>query len=247
MQALFNAFSLAICQEKCRACSEELKVDLVGFLSGPKRWREHNRTTLCESCFFKLELEPSLLKIVNIEDMAPLLVASRLPYHGPLKKMLYHLKYDDDRLVTEDLSIFLDQALDDLSKMARVKDCILVPVPLHWQRMVKRGFNQAELLANPVAYKNDMRIDTRLLARTRATTTQHQLKKQERKDNVKGAFQANRKYCDGQHIILVDDLLTSGATLAACAGALLDSGALSVNAITLAYARADKGGPLPKK
>lgn len=237
MQALFNAFSFALCQEKCRVCNEELKVDLVGFLSGPKRWKELNRTTLCDSCFFKLELEPSLLKILNIEDMAPLLVASRLPYHGPLKKMLYHLKYDDDRLVTEDLSIFLDQALDDLSKMVRVKDCILVPVPLHWKRMVKRGFNQAELLANPVAYKHDIRIDTRLLARSKATATQHQLKKQERKANVQGAFQATRKYCEGQHIILVDDLLTSGATLSACAGELLDSGALSVNAITLAYAR----------
>lgn len=242
MQILFDAFSFALCQEKCRACNEELKVDLVGFLDGPKRWKELNRTTLCDSCFFKMELEPSLLKIVNIQDMAPLLVAGRLPYHGPLKKMLYHLKYDDDRLVAEDLSIFLDQALCDLGKMVRLKDCILVPVPLHWKRLLKRGFNQAELLANRVAYKHDIRIDTRLLTRKRATSTQHQLKKQERKANVQGAFQANRKYCGGQHIILVDDLLTSGATLSACAGELLENGALSVNAITLAYATTSKGG-----
>lgn len=242
MHLLFDAFSLALCQEKCRACNEELKVDLVNFLTGPKRWKELNRTTLCDSCFFKLEMEPSLLKIVNIPAMAPLIVASRLPYQGPLKKIIYHLKYDDDRLVVEDLSIFVDQALDDLSKMVRVKDSVLVPVPLHWKRMVKRGFNQAELLANQVAYRHDIRIDTRLLARTRATATQHQLGKKERRANVEGAFQGNAKYCDGQHVILVDDLLTSGATLAACAGALLDNGALSVNAITLAYARADKGG-----
>lgn len=242
MQALFDAFSFALCQEKCRACREDLQIDLLSFLDAPARWKELTKTTLCDSCFFKLELEPSLMKIVNIKDMAPLLVASRLPYRGPIKKMLYHLKYDDDRLVTADLSILLDQALADLSKMVRTKDCILVPVPLHWKRRMKRGFNQAELLANRLAYKHDMRIDNRLLARKRATSTQHQLGKQERKANVQGAFQANRKYCQGEHIILVDDLLTSGATLSSCAGALLDEGALSVNAITLAYATTREGG-----
>ncbi len=242
MQAFFDVMSLALCQEKCRACREDLQVDLVGVLNGPKRWKALNRSTLCDSCFFKLELEPSILRIVNIENMAPLLVAARLPYVGPLKKILYHLKYDDDRLVVDDLSVFLSQALEDLGKMVRVKDCILVPVPLHWKRMLKRGFNQAELLANRVAYKYDVRIDTRLLARTRPTASQHKLGKQERKQNVEGAFQAKRKYAEGAHVILVDDLLTSGATLSSCAGTLMDNGALSVNAITLAYATAGKGG-----
>ncbi|MBA3993852.1 MAG: hypothetical protein C0469_10025 [Cyanobacteria bacterium DS2.3.42] len=240
MQAFLDVMSLALCQEKCRACREDLKVDLVGVLNGPKRWKALNRSTLCDSCFFKLELEPSVLKIVNIENMAPLLVAARLPYVGPLKKILYHLKYDDDRLVVDDLSVFLGQALEDLGKMVRVKDCVLVPVPLHWKRMLKRGFNQAELLANRVAYKFDVRIDTRLLTRTRQTASQHKLGKQERKQNVEGAFQAKRKYAEGTHVILVDDLLTSGATLASCAGTLMDNGALSVNAITLAYATAGK-------
>lgn len=236
MQGFLEAVSLALCQEKCRACNEELKVDLIEFLNSPKEWKELNRTTLCECCFFKFELAAPLLKIVNVENMAPLLVASRLPYEGPLKKMLYHLKYDDDRLVVKDLSLFLSQALDDLAKMVRIKDCILVPVPLHWQRLLKRGFNQAELMAQRVAYSHDIRIDKRALIRTRPTATQHQLGKQERRVNVHGAFQARKKLVEGHHIILVDDLLTSGATLASCASALMDKGALSVNAITLAYA-----------
>ncbi len=175
-----------------------------------------------------------------MEDMAPLLVSARLPYVGPLKKILYHLKYDDDRLVVDDLSMFLSQSLDDLSKMVRVKDSVLVPVPLHWKRMIKRGFNQAELLASRVAYRHNIRIDQRLLARTRPTATQHQLGKHERKQNVAGAFQANRKHTEGSHVILVDDLLTSGATLASCASTLIDNGALSVSAITLAYATKSK-------
>jgi len=236
VQGFLDAVSLVLCQEKCRACNEELKVDLIEFLNSPKEWKELNRTTLCESCFFKFELAAPLLKIVNVENMAPLLVASRLPYEGPLKKMLYHLKYDDDRLVVKDLSLFLSQALDDLAKMVRIKDCILVPVPLHWQRLLKRGFNQAELMAQRVAYSHDIRIDKRALIRTRPTATQHQLGKQERRVNVHGAFQARKKLVEGHHIILVDDLLTSGATLASCASALMDAGALSVNAITLAYA-----------
>ncbi len=240
MQVILDMVALALCQEKCRACKDELKVDLVDFLSGPRKWKETNHKTLCDSCFFKFELEPSLLRIVNMEGMAPLLVASRLPYEGPLKKILYHLKYDDDRLVVEDLALLLSQALDDLAKMVSIKNCVLVPVPLHWKRMLKRGFNQAELLANRIAYKHDVPIDQRLLSRTRGTATQHQLGRQERKLNVEGAFQANRKYAEGAHIILVDDLLTSGATLSSCASALTDAGALSVNAITLAYATGRK-------
>ena len=236
MQGFLDAVSLALCQEKCRACNEELKVDLIEFLNSPREWKELNRTTLCDSCFFKMELKPPLLKIVNIENMAPLLVASRLPYEGPLKKILYHLKYDDDRLVVKDLALFLSQALEDLAKMVRVKDCLLVPVPLHWRRLLKRGFNQAELIAQRVAYSHDIPIDKRALIRIRPTATQHQLGKQERKHNVCGAFQARRRLVEGRHIILVDDLLTSGATLSSCANALMDSGALSVNAITLAYA-----------
>ncbi len=247
MQALFDTVSLALCQEKCRACSEDLKVDLVEYLNRPKRWKKLNRTTFCDSCFFKMEMQPPTLKIVNLEDMAPLLVAARLPYEGPLKKVLYHLKYDDDRLVVEDLSVFLGQALEDLGKMVRLKDAVLVPVPLHWKRMLKRGFNQAELLANRVAYKHDIPIDRRILKRCKATSTQHQLGKQERKQNVHGAFEANAKYAEGMNVILVDDLVTSGATLASCASALMVSGALSVNAITLAYATSSKEGFAPKE
>ena len=247
MQAIFDAVSLALCQEKCRACSEDLKVDLAEYLNSPKRWRQLNRTTFCDSCFFKLEMEPPVLKIVNLEEMAPLLVSGRLPYEGPLKKILYHLKYDDDRLVVEDLSVFLGQALEDLGKMVKVKDCILVPVPLHWKRMVKRGFNQAELLANRVAYSHDIPIDRRMLKRSRSTSTQHQLGKQQRKQNVQGAFEANRKHAEGMHVVLVDDLVTSGSTLASCASALMNSGALSVNAITLAYATTSKEGLVDKE
>lgn len=247
MHAILDMFALALCQEKCRACKQELPVDLVEIITGPRKWKETNHKTLCDSCFFKFELETSLLRIINMEGMAPLLVASRLPYEGPLKKILYHLKYDDDRLVVEDLSLLLSQALDNLAKMVSIKKCVLVPVPLHWKRMLKRGFNQAELLANPLAYKHDIPIDKRLLFRTRGTVTQHQLGKKERRLNVEGAFQANRRYAEGVHVILVDDLLTSGATLSACASALMDSGALSVNAITLAYATVSKSGETGKK
>lgn len=236
MHALLDVVSMALCQESCRACKEELRVNLVSLLDGPKRWKELNRKTLCDSCFFKFELEPSLLKIVNIEAMAPLLVAARLPYRGSLKKILYHLKYDDDKLVVEDLAALMSGAIEDLAKMIRVKDCILAPVPLHWKRMMKRGFNQAELLAKVAAYEHDILMEKRMLERTRDTATQHKLGKQERKENVRGAFKANKKFAEGAHVILVDDLLTSGATLAACADALMLAGAQSVNAITLAYA-----------
>lgn len=235
MHKLLDVLSSALCEEKCRACNKEIRVDVRDSLFSFNA-KTKDPSTLCGECFEKMERESPLTRIVNVADLAPLLVASRIPYEGPLKKILYHLKYDDDRLVVDDLSIFLSQALERLSKLVRIKNCVLVPVPLHWKRMLKRGFNQAELMANRVGQAYDLPVDTHILRRVRSTSTQHQLKKLERKINVEDAFRAHPRLTDGKEIILVDDLLTSGATLASCASALLAEGALSVNAITLAYA-----------
>ena len=113
----------------------------------------------------------------------------------------------------------------------------VVPVPLHWMRRFWRGFNQADLLAKSFCQAQGLKYAPLILKRIRHTPSQGMKKRKQRQENVKHAFQlsdAHKKSIQGKHILLVDDVLTTGATLNACAAELLKGGAKRVSAVTLA-------------
>lgn len=98
---------------------------------------------------------------------------------------------------------------------------MIVPVPLHWTRRLKRGYNQAEVIARSIATEMNVRIETQLLIRHRRTHTQTEMSLEDKSGNVAGAFRARRgNLPDAGHILLVDDVFTSGSTLCACHDAL---------------------------
>lgn len=111
---------------------------------------------------------------------------------------------------------------------------LVVPVPLHLSRKRERGFNQAELLATRIASRLSIRLETAVIKKTRHTTPQSALTRAERIENAKGSYQTNADLT-GKSILLVDDVVTTGATLAECALALRNAGARHVYA--LAFAR----------
>lgn len=116
----------------------------------------------------------------------------------------------------------------------------LVPVPLAPVKQRARGFNQAERLADAVAVHWSIPVWPDALARTRATPSQTRLTPGERLANVHGAFLASASYADrlrGRHVILVDDVLTTGATLNACANALFAAGTRTMSYLTFGRAR----------
>jgi ComF family protein len=115
---------------------------------------------------------------------------------------------------------------------------LIVPVPLHWRRRWRRGFNQAELLGREVAQRRGIPI-LNALRRTKFTTSQAGLTSAVRRSNTAGAFRS-RSGIDvrGKRILLIDDVFTTGATASACAMALKKSGAAHVSLLTLA--RADR-------
>lgn len=112
-----------------------------------------------------------------------------------------------------------------------------VPVPVSGVRMRERGYNQAERLARNLALRRGLETRPELLFRTRATETQTTLHPGERRANVAGAFavpERHRSEIEGEHLLLVDDVWTTGATAIACAGALVRSGARVVSVLTFA-------------
>ncbi|HEV2387603.1 MAG TPA: double zinc ribbon domain-containing protein [Candidatus Acidoferrales bacterium] len=111
----------------------------------------------------------------------------------------------------------------------------IVPVPLDQARLRQRGYNQAELIARPLAERLGLRLRPRLLRRLRPRPNKLKLSRRERWETVRGAFETEPgNQVDRARILLVDDVLTSGATLDACARALRSAGAAAVHAVTAA-------------
>jgi ComF family protein len=115
---------------------------------------------------------------------------------------------------------------------------LVLPIPLHRARLYERGYNQSAMLGRGMAERLGVRVATDVLVRTRATRSQTRLSREARWQNVSGAFAVTKaEAVADKHILLIDDVLTTGATLAAAAATLKSAGAASVTAATLALAR----------
>jgi competence protein ComFC len=151
-------------------------------------------------------------------------------FFGPLREAIHRLKYKQDIGLGEALA----KHLIDLFLTTGWNVDLISPVPLSKLRQQERGYNQAALLARPLSLATGIPFKAKAAARIRNTHSQVGLKAKERLENVKDAFLAEPGIVRGKKVLLVDDVTTTGATISACAGAIMRAGAHSVYGLTLA-------------
>jgi ComF family protein len=151
-------------------------------------------------------------------------------YEGALRELIHLYKYGRVQTLAKPLGALLAAALPREERFDAV-----TPVPLHWRRQWQRGFNQSELLARTMAARCGIPV-VPALRRVRATLTQAGLSNTRRRQNVDTAFECRRgaRALAGKRILLIDDVLTTGSTAAACARVLKRAGAAKVALLTVA-------------
>jgi ComF family protein len=154
-------------------------------------------------------------------------------YEEELRELIHVFKYGRVQTLAKPLGRFLASALPREQTFD-----VIVPMPLYWRKRWRRGFNQAALLARELARRTHIPVSN-ALRRVKDTAAQAGLTNAKRRRNVSGAFRArNKTALSGQRVVLIDDVLTTGATAASCARALRAAGARQVTLLTLA--RADR-------
>ncbi|MGB9679527.1 MAG: ComF family protein [Thermoanaerobacteraceae bacterium] len=151
-------------------------------------------------------------------------------YKGVIKDLIARFKYFKER----DLADFFAQYIKEVIEEENWPIDLIIPVPLHKAKLDERGYNQSELLAREISYKLDI-LMSKALRRIRNTPTQTDLHREERIKNVKGAFNVTYKNAvENKKILLIDDVITTGATLDECARVLKEYGAEDIYVATIA-------------
>jgi len=227
----------------CRICGEALvnasRVPIcLECLDGFARIED----PLCHVCGrpFVLEAVPQtnepLCRLCRVKFYAFDRVRSFAVYDDALIEAVLLLKYDEVTRLGDWFAARLAELVEREREEWRAD--VVVPVPLHRDRQRERGYNQAELIARPLARRLGLKLERYLLARTRPRPPQLVLSRTEHWKSVRGAYATREGLkVDNLRVLLVDDVLTTGATLDACARALKKAGAAAVLGLTVARVR----------
>jgi len=203
----------------------------------------HGEDVICISCLYKIprtrywnETDNAVAKIfwgrVNIENASSFFYFSK---GSKYRKLLHQLKYNG----RQDVGIKLGKEFGRELQRSNIYKNIdaIIPVPLHAKRLKQRGYNQAEMIANGMSKGMGKPVITDVLLRNQYTQTQTKKNREERVKNVSEAFTIiNPEKISNLHILLVDDVVTTGATLEVCANIILANASSKVSVATLAFA-----------
>jgi len=204
----------------CGNCWESVEKNLPPFCSLCGRHLNPDDTKLCPSCLNK--------KFNFDRAFCPCL------YTGTIKKLIHEFKYSGKDYLGRPLGSIMNTFIRDYNLPMEYLDFI-VPVPLHQSRLREREFNQAEILSRHIGKEFSKRVLSDCLIRTKATKTQTELGTFERLHNMEGSFEVKRpQMVKGANLLLIDDVMTTGATSNEAAKSLKKSGAAIVLVMALA-------------
>jgi len=206
------------------------------------RMRPDASSRICADCWNSIkpvrtddilyqETRKKLLATGMVDEMV---AAFEFEETGSLPSIIHQLKYGGMSTLGVELGRCLGKRLQDF--LDDPSSCLLIPVPLHTVKLRERGYNQSDILCNGVGETTLIPV-VDALKRTRYTRSQTKLSREERQQNVADAFEVRKNFfLDNKTLILVDDVITTGATTAECARALRNSGAERILATAVALA-----------
>lgn len=156
--------------------------------------------------------------------------------HSEMAQMVYRLKYDQRPDIGEDLGRIMANEMQQAGFFDGID--VILPVPLAPKRLRRRGYNQSEMLARGISEITGLPIVTRAVKRLYFRGSQTSLTRQERLENVEGVFQLRRgELLENRHVLLVDDVCTTGATILACGQTLKDIKGIKMSVLTLGFTK----------
>jgi len=208
----------------CAACAERLAPRLAGYCPA------------CGLTFADAAAEPYLCGPCRSAPRPWRNFAWHGPYAGLLDELLRGFKFNARLGLSRLLAALALEAWDRVISEGPAGPApdLVAPVPLHPRRLQARGYNQSLLLARDLSRFRNLDLDPAALVRVRDTTPQARLSGAERRENIRGAFAADPARADGRGVLLVDDVMTTGATVGECAAVIRAAGAAAVHVLTVA-------------
>jgi competence protein ComFC len=239
LQNFVKSFVDLLYPKTCQACDKPIPVAAVDGVVCLSCWAQirMNRPPFCHACGRQLTRKDVSKNICSRCVHTPVSfdrAFSACVYDGTIKTLIHSFKYKDKQFLGTPLSKLLIEFIRSFDLPISVVDC-LIPVPLHSAKLREREYNQSQILCEQVgaAFKKPVLADN--LFRYRATDTQASLEPHQRFLNVRGSFAVTEKSAvKGKNVLLIDDVLTTGATASEAARALKDAGANIVFVLTLA-------------
>jgi len=207
MRKLFEAAINIVFPPRCEVC------------------KQNSEEVLCAECFEQIKFMKPHLGVHCVSA-----------YEGVVKTAIHRFKFKKRKRLAEPLGILMVNYLSQLPNLETKEIDVVIPVPLHARRLRQRGFNQVYLLAEIVSRYFGIPV-VKALARSKNTSAQFGLPRQERFKNIKGAFKViDSKAVFNKRLLLMDDIYTTGSTITECAKTLKIAGAKRIDILTLSRA-----------